>query len=83
MPQLRARPDVDDPERDRRSLLRRRALALWPRLDPAALRRCGDDPGRIAALIARRTTLSPDTIRQMLERADPIVSDDERETWFG
>lgn len=59
----------------------RRALALWPRLDARALRRCGHDPHRIAALVARRTSLSADAIRSML--AMPQVTDDEAATWFG
>lgn len=59
----------------------RRAKALWPRLDPAALRRCRHDPHRIALLISRRTHLTVDEIRGML--AGPAVSDDEIATWFG
>jgi hypothetical protein len=59
----------------------RRALALWPRLDRAALRRCGHDPARIAALIARRTTLPPEAIKQVLLM--PTVSDEDVQTWFG
>jgi hypothetical protein len=61
--------------------LERRALALWPRLDRAALRRCRHDPARIAALISRRTSLSPDAIKQVLLM--PSVSDDDVSTWFG
>jgi hypothetical protein len=61
--------------------LERRALALWPRLDRAALRRCHQDPGRIAALIARRTTLPPEAIKQVLLM--PAVSEDDVSTWFG
>lgn len=61
--------------------LERRALALWPRLDRAALRRCGQDPARIAALVSRRTTLPPEAIKQVLLM--PAVSDDEVSTWFG
>jgi hypothetical protein len=59
----------------------RRALALWPRLDRAALRRCRQDPARIAALIARRTALSPEAIKQVLLM--PSVSDEDVSTWFG
>lgn len=59
----------------------KRALALWPRLDAKALRRCGHDPRRIAMLVARRTSLSAEAIRSML--AMPSVSDDEGATWFG
>jgi hypothetical protein len=61
--------------------LERRALALWPRLDRTALRRCHQDPTRIAALVSRRTALSPDAIKQMLLM--PSVSDDDVSTWFG
>jgi hypothetical protein len=59
----------------------RRALALWPRLDRTALRRCNQDPDRIAALVARRTSMAPAAIRTVLEM--PIVSEDETRTWFG
>jgi hypothetical protein len=61
--------------------LQRRALAHWPRLDKAALRRCGHDPARIAALISRRTSLPPEAIQQVLTLPD--VTEDETETWFG
>ena len=61
--------------------LERRALALWPRLDRVALRRCRQDPARIAALISRRTTLSPESIKQVLLM--PEVSDEDVSTWFG
>lgn len=59
----------------------RRALALWPRLDPAALKRCRADPTRIAALVARRTALPPDAIRAILLM--PEVSEEDATTWFG
>jgi hypothetical protein len=61
--------------------LDRRALALWPRLDPAALRRCRHDPRRIAVLVSRRTAMPLDAIFQVLTM--PAVQDDEIETWFG
>ena len=61
--------------------LERRAMALWPRLDRAALRRCRQDPDKIAELIARRTALSPETIKQVLLM--PPVSDEDVSTWFG
>jgi hypothetical protein len=54
---------------------------LWPRLDRAALRRCRQDPARIAALISRRTALSPEAIKQVLLM--PTVSDEDVSTWFG
>jgi len=62
-------------------VLVRRALAFWPRLDRAALRRCKDDPHRIAALVARRTSLPRESIVQMLTL--PPVSPDEGTIWFG
>jgi hypothetical protein len=61
--------------------LERRALALWPRLDRRALRRCRQDPERITELVARRTTLPPEAILQMLLM--PEVADIEIATWFG
>lgn len=70
-------------ERARPVDYRQRALALWPRLDPDALRRCHDDPDRLASLIARRTTLEPEAIRRILERPDASVNDDDRSLWFG
>lgn len=64
-----------------RGSLERRALAIWPRLDRAALRRCGHDPDRIAALVARRTAMSLEAIRTVLTM--PPVTEDETRTWFG
>ena len=61
--------------------LERRAMALWPRLDRAALRRCQQDPGKIAALISRRTSLPPETIKEVLLM--PAVTDEDISTWFG
>ncbi len=61
--------------------LERRALALWPRLDRAALRRCHNDAHRIAALVARRTTMPPEAIFNVLTM--PRVSDADIDTWFG
>jgi hypothetical protein len=61
--------------------LDRRALALWPRLDAAALRRCQHDPRRIAILVSRRTAMPLEAIYQVLTM--PAVEDDEIETWFG
>jgi hypothetical protein len=43
-----------------------RALFLWPRLDRRALTRCGCDPYRIAAYVARRTSLPLESIVAML-----------------
>jgi hypothetical protein len=61
--------------------LERRALVLWPRLDRAALRRCRNDARRIAALVARRTTMPPEAIFNVLTM--PSVADDDIGTWFG
>ena len=61
--------------------LERRALTLWPRLDRAALRRCRNDARRIAALVARRTTMPPEALLNMLTM--PRVADDDIDTWFG
>ncbi len=62
-------------------VLSARALALWPRLDRRKLTRCGGDPRRMAALIARRTTLSRAAIVAML--LGTKVDEAEIETWFG
>lgn len=61
--------------------LQRRALSVWPRLDPSALRRCGDDVQCVAALVERRTTLPPEAIISIL--TVPAVTEDEARTWFG
>lgn len=66
---------------DAAEVLRRRALLVWPRLDAAALRRCGDDPNRVAALIGRRSTLAHETIVAILRM--PVVTEVEAGTWFG
>lgn len=61
--------------------LERRALAIWPRLDRTALRRCHNDAHRIVTLVARRTTMPPESILSMLTM--PRVADDDIDTWFG
>ena len=61
--------------------LYRRALAIWPRLDARALRRCGYDPRRVAALVSRRTSMPIETIMVLL--TGPRVSRVEAATWFG
>jgi hypothetical protein len=61
--------------------IRRRALLVWPRLDPAALRRCGADLDRVAALVERRSALPHDAIVGIL--MSPAVSELEARTWFG
>jgi hypothetical protein len=65
--------------------LERRALALWPRLDRSALRRCGNDPTRIAALISRRTAMPPEQIIQVLVMTIPARDEPagDADTWFG
>src|SRR3954449_10589467 len=50
---------------------RARALALWPRLDLAKLRRTKGDVLRIARLVERRTSCSLETIVGMLTRESP------------
>ncbi len=47
-----------------------RALALWPRLERHKLTRIKHDPGRLAALIARRTTLPEEAILELLGAPD-------------
>jgi hypothetical protein len=44
----------------------RRALLIWPRLDRRRLRRIGEEPMKIARLVARRTNLSVETIQAMI-----------------
>ncbi len=43
-----------------------KALTLWPRLDPAKLRRTRGDPARISRLVARRTALPEPAILQLI-----------------
>ena len=64
-----------------RAAVDRRALALWPGLSRRALTRCGHDPRRIAALVSRRTTLSPESIILLLTM--PEVAESEAVIWFG
>ena len=61
--------------------IRRRALLVWPRLDLAALRRCGSDPERIADLVGRRSSLPREAIVGILLM--PVVTEVETRTWFG
>lgn len=44
----------------------KRALALWPRLDPVRLRRAKEDPHRIARLVEGRTAISSESILELL-----------------
>jgi hypothetical protein len=57
-------------------------MAAWPRLDRRALRRCGNDPGRIANIVTHRTSLPRGVVLQILEAA-PMLSREEDEFWFG
>ena len=43
------------------------AMVMWPRLNRRALARCGCDARRIAAYVARRTSLSVEDITEILE----------------
>lgn len=51
--------------------LRQRALLLWPRLDPVKLSRTRGRPMCIVRLVARRSTLEPETILGMLLERRP------------
>lgn len=62
------------PAPDPRPAYARRALAHWPRLDRARLRRAGSDPVRIARLVERRSTLSREEIVAILEGAAPATA---------
>jgi len=44
-------------------------MEIWPRLDQRALHRCCGDPARIAAQVARRTTMTPEAIETLI--SDP------------
>ena len=70
-----------DPTPARESDVERRALAMWPRLDRKAMRRCAGDTRCIVSVVARRTTLSTEAIWLLLLL--PAVSRDEGNTWFG
>ena len=61
--------------------IRRRALLVWPRLNLTALRRCGNDPYRVAALVGRRSSLPFEAIVGILTMPD--VTEVEARTWFG
>ena len=69
------------PSRPTPGVVRRRALAIWPRLDAAALRRAGEDVDRVASIIERRSSLPRESIIGILRM--PEVTDDEAATWFG
>jgi hypothetical protein len=63
------------------SRLEQRALALWPRLDRRAIRRCAGDAHCVVRVVSRRTALSADAILSLL--LQPPVTQDEGTTWFG
>jgi hypothetical protein len=44
----------------------RRALAMWPRLDHRALRRCHGDTARIAVQVSHRTKLTRKAIEKLI-----------------
>lgn len=46
--------------------IERRALALWPRLDHRALRRCHGDTARIAIQISHRTPMTRKAIQKLI-----------------
>jgi hypothetical protein len=58
-----------------------RAMFIWPRLDRRTLARCGCDPRRIAAYVARRTSLSVDAITALLEES--VRAESEPSFYFG
>lgn len=59
---LHSRPESAD-------RVEQRAMGIWPRLNHRALHRCGGDPARIAAQVARRTTMTPEAIETLI--SDP------------
>ena len=71
---------LNNPDRVRESPMVRRALAMWPRLDPRALARCAGNPARLARHVSRRTNLPPDIIRAILT---PPLAERDGELWFG
>jgi hypothetical protein len=41
-------------------------MEIWPRLDHRAIHRCHGDPARIAAHVARRTSMTPKAIETLI-----------------
>jgi hypothetical protein len=74
-----ANPDGIDRSAARR--IEERALALWPRLDRRAMRRCAGDARCIVRIVSRRTALPADAIWHLLLM--PLVTDEEGAAWFG
>jgi hypothetical protein len=58
-----------------------RAMFIWPRLDRQTLVRCGCGPRKIAGYVARRTSLSLETITAILEQGER--ADTEPPFYFG
>jgi hypothetical protein len=58
-----------------------RAMFIWPRLDRRTLARCGCDLRRVAAYVARRTSLSVDAITAILEES--VRAESEPSFYFG
>jgi hypothetical protein len=46
--------------------IERRAMAMWPRLDHRALRRCHGDTARIAVQVSRRTKMTRKAIETLI-----------------
>ena len=74
-------PEHGSPTPARESDVEQRALALCPRLDRKAVRRCAGDTRCIVSVVSRRTTLPTEAIWLLLVL--PRVSPDEGATWFG
>lgn len=52
-----------------------RAMTLWPRLDRRRLRRCHDDPNRIAVLVSDRTALPYESIVKLLVEDETVETE--------
>jgi hypothetical protein len=57
-------PPHDGPEAAAR--VERRAMAMWPRLDYRALRRCHGNTARIAIQVSRRTKMPRKAIEMLI-----------------
>jgi hypothetical protein len=74
-------PSQRDSSPEWASRLEQRALALWPRLNRRAMKRCAGDAHCVVRVVSRRTNLPADVILGLLLM--PFVSQDEGATWFG
>ncbi len=63
------------------SALMQYAMFVWPRLDRRVLSRYGTDAGRIAAYVARRTSLPVEDITAMLQAH--VGADSDMRFYFG